>query len=110
MEASNGNIEKQYPNQVYLKKSVKSFYIINKIFSLLSEKKKLSIIIYNTKFQMKFGYDLDYYKRISGKYFIGEKNGKRKLYKLSTNILLYEGIYKNGKKMEKGKNIMILVI
>ena len=92
MGASNGNIEKQYPQSLNLKKSVKSFYIIDKIFSLLSEKKKLNIIIYNKKFQIKFGYDLNYYKKISGKYFIGEKNGNGKLYKLGTNILLYVGI------------------
>ena len=103
MGASNGNDRKQNPNQVNIKKSVKSFYIINKIFSLLSEKKKLSIIIYNKKFQIKFGYDLNYYKKISGKHFIMEKNGNRKLYKLGTNILLYGGIYKNGKKNGKGK-------
>ena len=90
MGASNGKIAKQYPNKVNIKKSVKSFFIINKIFSLLSEKKRLSIVIYNKKFQIKFGYDLNYYKKISGKYFIGEKNGNGKLYKLGTNILLYE--------------------
>ena len=46
---------------------------------------------------------MNYYKKISGKHFIIEKNGNRKLYKLGTNILLYEGIYKNGKKNGKGK-------
>jgi len=34
-----------------LRKSVKSKYIIQKIFSLLSDRQKLKIIIYNKKYQ-----------------------------------------------------------
>ena len=90
--------------------NIQSIYFYKIIFSYISERLKLKMIAHNKNLQGIMNINLFNYKTFSGKYFIGEKNGKRKLYKLSTNILLYEGIYKNGKKMEKGKNIMILVI
>ena len=34
---------------------------------------------------------------------IGEKNGIEKEYKLNTNILIFEGEYKNGKRNGEGK-------
>ena len=88
---------------VDLRNSVKSFYIIEKIFSILSEKKKLNMIIYNKKLQKKFNINIDNYKAISGKIHIGERNGIGKEFSLYTNILLFEGEYLNGKKNGKGK-------
>ena len=78
--------------------SFKSLYIVKRVFSLLYETKKLSLIIYNKSLQKKFGIDINYYKKVSGKYLILEKNGNGKEYKLNTNILIFEGQYQNGKK------------
>ena len=71
---------------------IKSRYIFNKIIEILDETKKLNIICYNEKFKRKLGINLDDYKIMSGKEFIGEKNG--------------DGM---ERKMEKVKNFMIMV-
>ena len=82
---------------------IKSSYIKKEIFSLLNQKKILSMIIYNKKLQKLFVVDIEDYKKISGKYKEGEKNGKGKEYDLKTNILIFEGEYLNGKRNGKGK-------
>ena len=97
MGASNGK------KIVNLRKSVKSFFIIENIFSFLKEKKKLSLIIYNKKYQDNFKIGIDYYKKISGKYLVGERNGRGKEYLEDTNTLVFEGEYLNGKRNGKGK-------
>ena len=89
--------------KVNLKKKVKSLYIIKHIFSFLYQNKKLSLIAYNKYFKNIFNLDIDYYKEISRKYKIVEKNGKGKEYKLGTNKLIFEGEYVNRKKNGKGK-------
>ena len=89
-------------NKVDLK-GIKSFYITKGIFSFLEEKQKLNMIIYNKYFQKMFCVDVEYYKRISGKYKIGEKNGIGKECNLYTNKVIFEGEYLNGKKHGKGK-------
>ena len=97
------NEQKNLQLAIDLYKSVKSFYIIDYIFSFLDEKKKLGMIIYSNKFQKKFGINLDYYKKISGKIHLGERNGYGKELKLDSNILIFEGEYLGGKKNGKGK-------
>jgi len=67
--------------------SVKSKYIIQNIFSFLDENIKLNLIIYNKEYQKLFGIDIDYYKRKSGKYKKGEKNGTEKNLFLLTLLL-----------------------
>ena len=57
---------------------IKSLYNIKTIFSYISEKKKLNMIIYNKKYQLKFYVDISSYKKISGRYLIGEKMEKEK--------------------------------
>ena len=47
--------------------------------------------------------DINNYKKISGKYKIGEKNGKGKEYILNEKKLVFEGEYINGKRNGKGK-------
>ena len=84
-------------------KDIKSSYIIKGIFSYLYEKQKLKIIIYNKELQNTCLIDIKDYKNISGKYIIGERNGKGKEYTVNENILLYEGEYLNGKRNGKGK-------
>jgi len=83
-------------------KDIKSFYIIKKIFLFLYEKNKLNMIIYNKELQKKLLIDIKDYKKISGKYKIGGKNGKGSEFNISTE-LIFEGEYLNGKRNGKGK-------
>ena len=99
MGSSSGKVKKP----VNLRNSVKSFYIIETIFSILSEKKKLNMIIYNKKYQNNFEVNIEYYKAMSVRYIVGEKNGKGKEYNINNNKLIFEGEYKNGKRKGKGK-------
>ena len=69
-------------------KDIKSSYIIKKIFSFLDEEQKLKMIVYNKELQKMHLIDIDDYKEISGKYKVGEKNGKGNEYIIDTNILI----------------------
>jgi len=82
---------------------IKSQKIIKEVFSYLSEKQILKLIIYKKQLQKIFGFDINKYKEISGKYKQGEKNGKGKEYLLNTNNLIFEGEYLNGKRNGNGK-------
>ena len=99
----NNNKNLQIIRGINLKRTVKSFYIIKDIFSFLSEKKKLEIIEYNKKLKELLGITLENYKKLSGKYIIGKRNGKGEEYTLDSNIKIFEGKYLNGKKNGKGK-------
>jgi hypothetical protein len=88
---------------------IRSSYILKEIFSFLEPREKLDIIIYNRKLKENLEISIQDYKRISGKYIKGEKNGKGCIYTLDKNILIFEGEFLNGKKMEKGKNIMEMI-
>ena len=94
------NKEFEFANNII--KTIKSKYIINKILSYLYENRKLELIKYNKKFQILLKIDINYYKKISGKFIIGERNGKGKEYN-EDNKLLFEGKYKKGKRHGKGK-------
>ena len=85
------------------KKSIESSYILKDIFSFLSEKRKLKIIIYNKHLQKKLDINIEDYKKIRGIYKEGGRNGKGKEYNISTNIMIFEGEYLNGKRNGKGK-------
>ena len=65
--------------------SIKSTYNLKVIFSFINEERKLNMIIYNKELQKKLDVDIEEYKRISGKYKIGERNGKGREYKLKTD-------------------------
>ena len=82
---------------------VRSEYIMKQIFSLLNEKKKLNILYYNKKIKKKCGININNYKKESGKYKIGGRNGNGKIYILDTNKLIFEGEFLNAKKHGKGK-------
>ena len=82
---------------------IKSSFIIKIIFSFLSEKQILNMIIYNKELQKMLSVDIYDYKKISGKKKIGQKNGKGLEYKIDSNKLIFEGEYINGKKNGKGK-------
>ena len=94
---------------VNLQKAVESKNIIVGIFGLLDKDKKLNIITYNKKMKNILGICLDDYKKRSVKVFVGERDGIGKEYIKDTNIIVFEGQYVNGKKMEEEKNIMIMV-
>ena len=83
-------------------KDISSSFIINKIFSFLSEKEMLNMIIYNKELKNMLFVDIKYYKKISCRYKIGEKNGKGREFLISTNKLVFEGEYLNGKRKGKG--------
>ena len=95
----------EFENIKYKKnlRDIKSSYIIERIFSFLNEKEKLKMIIYNKELQKLCSICTEDYEKKSGKYRIGEKNGKGKEYIINTNILIFEGEYLNGKKNGKGK-------
>ena len=78
---------------------IKSTYITKEIFLFLYEKQKLEMIIYNKQLQKVFGVDLKYYQTLSGKYKIGEKNGKGREYLLKNDNLIFEGEYLKRKRI-----------
>ena len=88
-------------NSIDLKILIKSSYILKKIFSFLNEKKKLILINYNKKIQKRLQIDLEYFKKISGKEIIGDKNGKGKEFR--NNKLIFQGFYLNRKRNGRGK-------
>ena len=90
-------------SEINIEKSIQSLYIIKDIFSFLSEKRKLKILLYNKYFQKKLDINIENYKRIRKIYKIGEKNGRGKEYYIPTNIMIFEGEYLNGKRNGKGK-------
>jgi len=83
--------------------SIKSSYISKEIFSFLKIENLLKVIIYNKKLQNKFGYNLEYYKKISRKYRIYNKCGRGEVYRLNTKIKIFQGEYLNGERNGPGK-------
>ena len=82
---------------------IRSFYNTKKILSLLNIKKYLKIINYNKKFQNQLGISIELFKKTSGKYIAMETDVFGKEYDLSTNKILFEGYYRDGKKNGKAK-------
>ena len=64
---------KELKNQI---SEIKSSYIIKGLFLFLNERQKLNLIIYNKQLQKILGVNTKDYQKVSGKYRIGEKNGK----------------------------------
>ena len=84
-------------------KKIKSNYILKKFFSFLDVKLKLNIIKYNKSLQKNLLNELDYFKKISGRYLIQDNNyNYGKEFTLDKNILVYIGGYNNGKRNGKG--------
>ena len=82
---------------------IKSKYIVQIIFSFINGKKKLFLIKFNNKIKERLNINLFDYKFLSGKYFIGKKNGKGKEYNGYNNELIFEGDYIDGKRNGYGK-------
>ena len=99
------DIFQKLKSNINIETSIVSLYILKEIFSFLSEKQKLDVIIYNKQLQKKLEVNIEDYKRISGVYKIGGKNGKGKEYTLQNNYMIFEGKYLNGKRNGKEYNI-----
>ena len=78
--------------------SINSSYILEEVFSFLHERNKLDLIIYNKQLQEILHIDIGDFKKLSGKYKIGEKNGKGKEYLLDKDDLIFEGEFEWKKK------------
>ena len=83
--------------------NIKSRYILNIIFSNINDEKKLVLVKYNNKIKDRLNIDLIDYKFLSGKYFIGKRNGKGKEYNILNDKLLFEVDYIDGKRNGYGK-------
>ena len=81
----------------------KSVYIIKSVFSLLINKNKLQLIKYSKYLQNKIEITIEDFKKESGRYFIGDRNGLGKEFDIETNSLKFEGEYSKGKRNGKGK-------
>ena len=87
--------------------SIKSRYILKKVFSYLNDKRKSLISLFNLKLQDVINVDIELIKKVSGIYKDAPKNGKGKEYILDTKKLIFEGEYVNRKKSGKGKEYNI---
>ena len=90
--------------------NIKFIYIFNKIVSFLNDSCIMEIIKYNLNVQKKLGIDISHYRKRSGKYKNGSKNGIAEEYTLDKRVLLFKGQYLNGKKNGHEKNIIIRLI
>ena len=83
--------------------NIKSKYILKIILSYINDERKLLLVKYNNKIKNIFNIELNDYKYLSGKYFIGKRNGKGKEYNRYDDKLLFEGDYIDGKSNGYGK-------
>ena len=82
---------------------IKSKYILQIVFSNLKEETKIILVKYNNKIKHRLNIELIDYMHLSGKYFIGKRNGKGKEYNRYNDELLFEGDYIDGKRNGYGK-------
>ena len=84
-------------------KNIKSDFFKKILFLHLDERKLLKLLNYNKELQNLMDIKLIFYKILSGKIIIGERNGLGKELDYFTNEILFEGEYLNGKRNGKGK-------
>ena len=82
---------------------IKSKIILKFVFMNLCKEVKLKLFVINKKLKNILNINLLDYKFLSGKYFIGDRNGKGKEYKGYNDHLLFEGEYIEGKRNGYGK-------
>ena len=87
--------------------NIKANYILQSIFSFIDDKKKLKIVQHNKIFQKIMNINIMNYRHMRAKFFIGERNGIGKEFNYDGH-LIFEGEFKNGKKMEKEKNMNMI--
>ena len=83
--------------------NIKLKYILELLLSLITEKKKLKILIYNKSLKTKLSLNLEVYQKASGITRTFLKTGEIKDYSIKTKKLIYQGGFLNGKKNGKGK-------
>ena len=84
-------------------KKIKSEYILKYIFDLLEIKFKLNLIKCNKSLQKRLMNELDYFKKISGRYLIQDNTfNYGKEFTIEKNTLVYIGGYNNNKRNGKG--------
>ena len=83
--------------------NIKSNSILKKLFDLLENALCLKIISYNKSFQSKLDKNIEDFKKASKIYFIFQDKGKAKEYNKESNIIIFEGEYKNKKRNGFGK-------
>jgi len=66
------------------------------------------MIEYSKELQKGYLIGIEDYNKISGKYRIGEKNGKGKEYLINTKTVIFEGGYLNGEK--NGKEMIFIIM
>ena len=84
-------------------KGVKSAFIIKKIFYHVDYTTKILLVVYNKILHNILNISITDIRRLSGRYIIGERNGKGKEYKSYNEQLIFEGEYLNWKRNGKGK-------
>ena len=89
--------------------NVRAQGILQIIFFYLNDKTKLYIINHNNILYKKLDIDIEFIKKISGKYRKSRLKGKGigKEYSLEEDILIFEGEYLNGKKNGHGKEFYL---
>ena len=83
-------------------RNIKSKNILKIIFSNINDERKLLLIKYNNKIKDRLNIDLITYKFLSGKYFIGKRNGKGKEYNGYNDEIIFEGDYIDGRRTGYG--------
>ena len=83
--------------------SIKSFYILQKIISLLWKNKILHLFALNKKLQNKFSISKEDYLKLRLRYKKLDQNGRGKEYSIYTDELIFEGEYLDGKRNGEGK-------
>ena len=78
--------------------NIRSKFIASHIFSFILKNKELELFSHSKKIQKLFNLTLDDYRKESRRFRIINDDGKGKEYLINTDILLFEGEYKNGKK------------
>ena len=84
-------------------KKIRSSNLSKLIFSHIDERQKLKLVKCNKSLQRKIDISLINYKLFSGKYLLYESNIKVKEFNIINNILIFEGVYLNGKRNGLGK-------
>ena len=83
--------------------SLKSNFVLKKLFDLLENTLCLKIISYNKLFQSKLSKNIEDFKKAAKIYIIFEDKGTAKEYDKESNDLIFEGEYKNKKRNGLGK-------
>ena len=83
--------------------NIKSKYILELVFENIKDERKLFILKYNKNFKDKLNINLVECVFLSGRYFLGNKNGKGEEYNGFNDELIFEGDYIDGKRNGYGK-------